>query len=91
MEEGNQQSWHVRGLPAEWYLWKTCLQIIQRVGTLLPLNWCPHWKYWEVLDVVVAVVVDTENVVGDKEDDGEVGENCGGIVTPGWAWGAIST
>ena len=46
-----------------------CLQIIQRVGTLLPLNWCPHRKHWEVLDVVVAVVVDTENVVGDKGDD----------------------
>ena len=69
LEEGNRQSWHVRGLPAEWYLWKTCLQIIQRVGTLLPLNWCPHRKHWEVLDVVVAVVVDTENVVGDKGDD----------------------
>ena len=35
----------------------------------MPLNWCPHWKHWEVLDVVVAVVIGTDNVVGEGEDD----------------------
>ena len=69
VEEGKRQSWQVRGLPAKWYLWKICLQTLQGVGTLLPLNWCPHWKHWEVLDVVVAVVVDVDNVVGEGEDD----------------------
>jgi hypothetical protein len=69
VEEGNRQSWQVRGLPAKWYLWKIFLQTLQGVGTLLPLNLCPHWKHCEVLDVVVAVAVATDNVVGEGEDD----------------------
>ena len=81
VEEGNRQSWHVRGLPAKWYLWKICLQRLQGVGTLLPLNWCPHWKQWEVLGVVVAAV-DNENVVGEEDDDpGDISGKLDRLVT----------